>query len=81
MTVIKQNKHEPHATEIGLQPVATSVVTNFTPLYVDNIQQKLNNEYVLDCIYKLSKGESEISSDVYRHSISRAYRISKEPVW
>ena len=61
MTVIKQKKNVSHATEIGLQPVATSVVTNFTPLYADNIQQKLNNEYVFQSLrlFILSKGESE----------------------
>ena len=51
MTVTTQNKHEPRPTEIGLQPVATSIVTNFTPLHADNVQQKLNNEYVFGLIY------------------------------
>ena len=68
MTVLPQNKHEPRATDIGLQPVATSIVTNFTPLYADNVQEKLNNEYVFGCIY-ISECESEISFDIFRHSI------------
>ena len=47
MTVIAQSRPEPPTTRDGSQGVATTVITNFTPLYADNIQQKLNNEYVL----------------------------------
>ena len=44
MTIIAHHRFAQLETEDGIEPPTKSVITNFTPLYADNIRQKLNIE-------------------------------------
>ncbi len=48
MTLLSLGKEKPGDKPDDLMTQTTSVITNFTPLHAENLQEKLTNEYVIE---------------------------------